>query len=242
MVVVMVVMLLLIAVRGVGLAGLGQQLRHQIPLAVHHRHDLCAGQGGPVGGDDGGGGVLFAEQRHGLGDFLLAGGAGAAENDAGGMAHLIVIELPEVLHIQLDLVHIGHRHKAVQLHGQRLGHALHGAGHIAELAHAGRLDEDAVGVVGVHHLLERLPEISHQRAADAAGVQLVHLHAGLAHEAAVNADLTEFVLDKHQLFTGKGLLNQLFDERGLARAQKSGKNIDFGLIHSLNLPYLTNLL
>ena len=228
--------------RGVGLAGLGQQLRHQIPLAVHHRHDLRAGQVGPVGGDDGGGGVLFAEQRHGLGDFFLAGGAGAAENDAGGMAHLIVIELTKVLHIQPDLVHVGHRHKAVQLHRQRLGHALHGAGHIAELAHAGRLDEDAVGVIGVHHLLERLPEIPHQRAADAAGVQLVHLHTGLAHEAAVNADLTEFVFDEHQLFPGKGLLNQLFDERGLASAQKSGKNINFGLIHNLNLPCITNLL
>ena len=49
----------------------------------------------------------------------------------------------EAVIVHLDLVHIGHGDKAVQLHVQMLRHALHGAGHIAQLANAGRLDDDA---------------------------------------------------------------------------------------------------
>ena len=55
-------------------------------------------------------------------------------------------------------------------------------------------------------------EITHQRAADAAGVQLIDLDAGLLQEAAVNADLTELVLDQHHLLTLKSVLQKLFDQ------------------------------
>ena len=230
MMMVMVVMLLLAGMGFVGGAGFAEQFRHQIPFAVHHRDDLRAGQGGPVGGHDGGGGVLFGQQGHGVGDLLLAGVAGAAQDDAGRMADLIVVELTEVLHIHFDLVHVGHRDKAVQLDGQGFGYAFHGAGHVGQLAHAGGLDEDAVGMVGFHHLLEGFPEVAHQRAADAARVQLVDLNARFPHETAVNADLAKFVFDQDDALPGEALLNQFFDERGLACAQKAGKNINFGLI------------
>ena len=63
------------------------------------------------------------------------------------MADLVVIELTEVLHIHLDLVHIGDGDKAVQDDGQILGDALDGAGHVGQLADARRLNEDAVRVV-----------------------------------------------------------------------------------------------
>ncbi|EFB75082.1 hypothetical protein SUBVAR_06628 [Subdoligranulum variabile DSM 15176] len=228
--VVMVVMLLLAGMGLVGGPGLVQQLGHQVALAVHDRDDLGAGQGGPVGGDDGGGGVLLGEQGHGVGDLLFAGVAGAAEDDAGSMADLVIVELAEVLHIHLDLVHIGHGDKAVEDDGQGLGHAFHGAGHVGQLAHAGGLDEDAVGVVGLDDLFQGLPEVAHQGAADAAGVQFVDLDAGLPHEAAVNADLAEFVFDQDDALPGEALLDQFLDERGLACAQKAGKNINFGLI------------
>ena len=146
------------------------------------------------------------------------------------MADLVIVELAEVLHIHLDLVHVGHGHKAVQDDGQGFGHAFHGAGHVGQLAHAGGLDEDAVGVVGFHHLLQGFPEVAHQGAADAAGVQLVDLDAGFPHEAAVNADLAEFIFDQDDALPGEALLDQFFDERGLACAQKAGKNINLGLI------------
>ena len=150
------------------------------------------------------------------------------------MADLIVIELAEVLHIHFDLVDIGHGDKAVQQHRQGLGHALDRAGDIAQLADAGRLNEDAVGVVGLNDLFQRLAEIADQTAADAAGVQLVDLNTGLAHKAAVNADLAEFVLDQDDLFARKGFLDELFDKGGLAGTEKAGENVDLGFVFSHN--------
>ena len=57
------------------------------------------------------------------------------------VADLVVVELTEVLHIHLDLVHIGHGDKAVQHDRQGLGHALNGAGHIRQLCHRGRCEQ-----------------------------------------------------------------------------------------------------
>ena len=234
MVMMVVVMLLLAGMCLVGGAGLVQQLGHKVALAIHDRDDLGTGQGGPVGGDDGGGGVLLGQQGNGGSNLILTGVAGAAQDNAGGMADLIVIELAEVLHIHFDLVDIGHGDKAVQQHRQGLGHALDRAGDIAQLADAGRLDEDAVGVVGLNDLFQRLAEIADQTAADAAGVQLVDLNTGLAHKAAVNADLTEFVLDQDDLFARERLFDELFDKGGLAGTEKAGENVDLGFVFSHN--------
>ena len=142
------------------------------------------------------------------------------------MADLVVVELTEVLHIHLDLVDIGHGDKAVQLHIQVLSHTLHSAGDIAQLAHTGGLNDDAVGVVLLHHLLQSGTEIAHQRAADAACVQLVDLDAGLLQEAAVDADLTKLVLDQDHLLARKGFLDELLDQSRLAGTKEAGENID----------------
>ena len=80
----------------------------------------------------------------------------------------------------------------------------------------------------MQHLDKRLAEITDKRAADAARIHLGHVDAGIGKEATVHTDLAEFVLDQHQLFAGICLLDQLFDQRGLAGAQKAGKNINFG--------------
>ena len=232
MVMMVVLVLILVGMGHVGGAGLGQQLGNEVALAVHDGDDLCAGQDGPVGGDDGGGGVLLCQQGDGGSDLLLTGVAGAAQDDAGRMADLVVIELTEVLHIHLDLVHVGDGDKAVQDDGQILGDALDGAGHVGQLADARRLNEDAVRVVGLDNLLQCLAEVADQAAADAAGVQLIDLNAGLAHEAAVDADLAEFVLDQDDLLTGEGLLDELFDKGGLAGAEEAGENVDFGFLFS----------
>ena len=238
MVVMMVVLLLRVlgGVLQVGLLGQPAQLLHKVILALHGGQDPGAGQAVPGGGDDGGGGVLFPDQRHRRGHLVGAGGLGTAQDDAAGVADLVIVELAEVLHIQPDLVHVRHGDKAVQLHGQAFGHAFHGAGHIAELAHAGGLDQDAVGVVLLHHLLQGHAEVAHQAAADAAGVQLVDPDAGFLQKTAVDADLTELVFDQHDLLALKGLPDELFDERGLAGAQKARKNIDLG--HNLRLVFL----
>ena len=238
-VVMMVFVLLFLVLVGVLLVGLGShsdQLSLEVVLGGHGLQDLLAGQGVPGGGDDGGGGVLLTQHGHSGGDLFLGGVLGAAQDDAACVADLVVVELTEVLHIHLDLIDVGHGDEAAQLNIQMLGHALDSAGHVGQLADAGGLDDDAVGVVLLHHLLQSGAEIAHQRAADAAGVQLIDLDAGLLQKAAVDADLAELVLDEHDLLACKGLFDELLDKGGLTGAKEAGENIDLG--HSLKCLFL----
>ena len=238
-VVMMVFVLFFLVLVGVLLVGLGShsdKLSLEVVLGGHGLQDLLAGQGVPGSGDDGSGGVLLAQHGHSGGDLFLGGVLGAAQDDAACVADLVVVELTEVLHIHLDLVDVGHGDEAAQLNIQMLGHALDSAGHVGQLADAGGLDNDAVGVVLLHHLLQSGAEIAHQRAADAAGVQLIDLDAGLLQKAAVDADLAELVLDEHDLLACKGLFDELLDKGGLTGAKEAGENIDFG--HSLKCLFL----
>ena len=238
-VVMMVFVLFFLVLVGVLLVGLGShsdKLSLEVVLGGHGLQDLLAGQGVPGSGDDGGGGVLLTQHGHSGGDLFLGGVLGAAQDDAACVADLVVVELTEVLHIHLDLVDVGHGNEAAQLNIQMLGHALDSAGHVGQLADAGGLDNDAVGVVLLHHLLQSGAEIAHQRAADAAGVQLIDLDAGLLQKAAVDADLAELVLDEHDLLACKGLFDELLDKGGLTGAKEAGENIDLG--HSLKCLFL----
>ena len=182
----------------------------------------------PGGGDDGGLGVLFLQHVNGGLQLLLTHLLGAGEDDGAGGFNLVVVELAEVLHVNLHLAGVGYGDKAVQLHIVGLvGGVFHSHDDIAELAHAGGLDQDAVRMELLLHILQSLVEVAHQRAADAAGGHLGDLHAGFFQEAAVDADLAELVLDQNQLLTGECLGQQFLDEGGLAGAQKTGNNINF---------------
>ena len=96
---------------------------------------------------------------------------------------------------------------------------------IGELADAGRLDDDAVRVVFLRHFLQRLTEITDQRAADAAAVHFPDLNAGVLQKAAVDADLAEFILDENDLLSLQRVPEQLLDQRCLAGSEKAGNNI-----------------
>ncbi len=104
---------------------------------------------------------------------------------------------------------------------------LHRTDHIAQLAHTGRLDQNAVGVIGLHHLLQRLAEITHQAAADAAAVHFGNVNTRFLQKTTVNADLTKLIFNEDKLFAGIGFRDQLLDERRLSCAQKTGENINF---------------
>ena len=237
-VVMMMLFLILVRMGSIGSLCFAQKLGNQVALTIHNGNDLCTGQFVPIGGHNGGGGVLFLDQGNSSSDLLLVCAAGAAQDDAGCVADLVIIELAKVLHIHFDLVHIGHSHKAVQADRQGLAHTLNSAGHITQLANAGRLDQDAVRMISLHDLFQRLTEVAHQGAADAAGVQLVDLNASLTHKAAVNADLAEFVFDQHNLFTLERFLDELFDQGRFACTQKAGENINFSYLfcHG-NIPF-----
>ena len=197
-------------------------------VILHRREDRLAADVIPRGRDDARLRVVLAQQRDDGLQLLLAHALRAAEQNRAGVFNLVEEELAEVLDVHAALARIRDGHKAAHL-GLRdvLFHALDRADHVGELAHAARLDQDAIRVILVDHFAQRLAEVAHQRAADAAGVHLRHLDAGLLHKAAVNADLAEFVFNQNDLLAGKRLFKQFLDQRRLARAKKAGKNINF---------------
>ena len=225
--VVMVMMLLVMVVMMVAAAMmlfLDQVLGSSV-LALHGFHDLAAGQLIPGSGDERGGGIMLAKQSHSGIQLGLGDGIGPGQDNGGGGFDLVVVELTEVLHVNLHLAGIGNRHSIAQDH-ILIGDLLHRCDDIGQLAHTGGLDDDAVGMIAVDDLRQSLAEITHQTAADAAGVHLGDIDARILQKAAVDADLTEFILDEHQLLAAVGFLNHLLDKGGFAGSQKTGVNVD----------------
>ena len=216
-----------------------QHLLGEIVILLHRGEDLRTGELIPRGGDDAGLVVMLAQQRYGRLQLLLAHLLAAGEEDGAGIFDLIEEEFAEVLDIHAALHRIRNGHEAAHDYILKiLLHALNSADDVGQLAHAGRLNEDAVRMILIDDLAQRLAEVAHQGAADAAGVHLGDLDAGLLHEAAVNANLAELILDEHDLFAREGFLEQLLDQRGLARAEEAGENIN--LRHIVNLLLHTN--
>ena len=54
-----------------------------------------------------------------------------------------------------------------------------------------------------------------------AGIHLRDLYSGIFEESAVNADLTEFIFDKNELFAVITLLDKLLDKRGFACSEEA---------------------
>ena len=208
---------------------------HLFKKLVAQRHLFDGGEDGlavqlvPRSRQNGGVGVLLAQHRGGSLELFLRELLRTGKNDRAGGLDLVVVELTEVLHIDLDLAGVGHGDIAVELELARalVDGALDGDDDVRELADAARLNEDAVGVELRHDLFERLVEVTDEGAADAARGHFGDLDAGLLEKAAVDVDLAEFVLDQHELFAAVGFRDQLFDERGLAGAQKAGENVNF---------------
>ena len=169
---------------------------------------------------------MLTDQLHSGVQLSLGNGIGPGQDDGLSGLDLIVIELAKVLHIDLYLAGIGHGHSMAQ-HHMVIGHLLHSGNHIAELANAGGLDDDPVGMEFPDHLFQSLAKVAHQAAANAAGVHFGNVDAGILQEAAIDADLAEFVLDQHQFFACVGFLDHLLDEGGLTGAQETGININF---------------
>ena len=220
-VLVMVMMVLMVMV----VMLLHQRLCHVFLL--HRMAQLLAAQFIPGGNHDGCIVILLTQQRNCRLQLFLGHLLGTAEDDGAGVFHLIVIELAEVLHVDLHLAAVHHGDGAVQRHAAALLRSLFRCGdHIGELTHAGGLDQNTIGVELLLHFLQRLAEVTHKRAADAARGHLRDLHAGILQKAAVHADLTKFIFDQHKLLTLVNLRNELADEGGLARTEEAGNHID----------------
>ena len=218
-VVMMMVLVLLL------LGQLLQSSRQGIP-AFHGRQQLLAVQFVPRGRHNGGGGVLLPQQGHTGIQLFLAHPGRTAQNNGAGMLHLVIEELAKVFHIHLGFGSVHHSGKSVQHHIVHF-QVLHRPDDIAEFAHTRGFNEDTVGVIGIHHLPQRLAKIAHQTAADAAAVHLGNVDARLLQKAAVNADLAKLIFNEDELLAGIGLSDQLLDEGRFASAQKAGENINF---------------
>ena len=175
---------------------------------------------------------MLAQHGHGLVQLILGNGIGTGEDNGGSSLNLVIVELTEILGVDLHLTGIGNSHGITQLH---ILHLLHGSNHIRQLANAGGFDNHPVGVILGNHLLQSLTEVTHQAAADAAGVHLGNIDAGLLQETAVNADLTKFIFNQHQLLAAVTFRNHFLDQCGLTGSQKAGINIDF--CHWIHLLY-----
>ena len=223
MVVLLVLIMMVVMVMVCGLLQEGSEFIVNGILLGHGIGDLLAGQRIPVGRDDGRLGILLTQALDDFIELVLAHTLGMGEDQAGGIGDLVVEEFTEILLVHLALLGIDNGREAVKLH---ILHAkiLHGTDDIRELADTGRLDQDAVGMVLLQYLLQRLAEVTDERAADAAGVHLRHFNAGILQKAAVNADLAEFIFNEHQLLVLVSLCDQLLDERRLTGTEKSGKN------------------
>ena len=190
---------------------------------IHSTQQLGAAELIPGSGHDGSVVIVFPKHFNCLMKLLLGNTIGTGQHDCGSGFHLIVIKLAKVLHINLDLTCIYHRNGIAQGHTLYL---FHRCDHIRQLAHTGGLDDDAFRGIGIQRLPQSLTKIAHQGAANAAGVHLRNIDTGILQKTAVNADLTEFVLDQHQLLSCVCLLNHFLDQGGFTCTQKAGINID----------------
>ena len=207
----------------------------QSRLAFHGFQKLSTRQLTPRRGNDGGVGIMLPEHFYGLVQLGLGDRIGPGQNDGGSSLNLVVVELAKVLHIDLDLASIHHCHGEAQ-GNIGIGDLLYSGDHIGQLAHAGRLDNNAVRVVLADNLGQGFAKIAYQGAADAAGIHFSDVDARVLKEAAINADLTELVFNEDQLLSSICFLNHLFDQSGLACAQKAGININF--CHKKHLLYI----
>ena len=201
------------------------KLLSQSSLAFHSGDQLLAGQLTPRGSYDGSFFVMLPEHSYSVIQLILGDGIRAGKDDGRSGFYLVIIELAKVLHVDLDLAGVYHRNGIPKLYIVA-GNLLHSADHIAKLAYAGGLDNNPVGRIGGNNLLQSFAEIAHQAAADTAGVHLGNVDSGILQKAAVNADLTKFIFDQHQLLALIAFGDHLFNKGGLTCAQKAGININ----------------
>jgi len=210
---------------------LAESGREAVGAAFHGIEDGLAAEAVPGRRDDARLRIQFADDGGVLRQFLLVDILRLGENHAGSRRNLVVEELAEVLVVDPAAGRIDDCGVAVQFGAV---HALDDAQDIGQLADSGRFNQDVIRVIGVNHLAQGLLEIALQRAADAAGVDLVDLNAGFLQETAVNADLAEFIFHQDHFLAREHFFQQLRDQSRLARSQEAGYHVN--LVHSY--PYL----
>ena len=204
-----------------------QKLICQRYRLYHGVMDRLPGQLIPWSSDNARIGILLTDHGDRRIQLLLVNVLGPGQNNGACGLDLIVVELTEVLHIDADLLDVRHCHQRTDLKVAVLRRILDRPAHVRQLAHARRLNQDMIRMELVHNLTQRLGKITHKRAADAAGIHLCDVDAGVLQESAVNADLAEFILNQDNLLSCKHILDQLLDQCCLPCSEKTRNNINF---------------
>jgi hypothetical protein len=221
---VMVVMLLMVTMAAMMLHLL--QILGNAGVALHSLQQLRAGELIPRSGNQRSMIIMLTEHCNSGIQLSLGDGIGTGKDDGRSGFDLVVVEFTEVLGVNLHLASVSHGYGIAQNHIIS-SNLLHSSDNIRQLTHTGRLDDHTIGMVLGNHFLQSLAEIAHQTAADAAGVHLGDVDASILQKAAIDADLTKFVLDEDNLLTTVCLADHLFDQGSFACAQKAGVNINF---------------
>ncbi len=195
-------------------------------LTFHSLDQLLAGQLIPGSGYEGCIGIMLPQQSNCSIQFLLLHILGTGKNDRGSGFNLIIVELAKVLHIHLDLGCIRHRHSIAQDH-ILVCHLLHSSDHIRQLTNTGRLDDDSIRMILLDDLGQCLAKITHKAAANTTGIHFGNVDTRILQKTTVDADLTKFVFNQHQLLALVCLFQHLFDQGRLTGTQKTGINVNF---------------
>ena len=158
LIVVMMVMMLLGT-----LQHLRQNLTLQILLALNGLQHHLSIQLRKRGCDDRRLLVVLTNQGNRLINFLLRRLICTCQNNSAGILNLIDKELAEILKVNPCLRRIHYSYGTAQLHIRNFcSRLLDGAHYVIELADTGGLNQDALRLIILHHLLERRIKISHQ--------------------------------------------------------------------------------
>jgi hypothetical protein len=155
---------------------------------------------------------MLTDQGYCLCNLFLARLIGTAQNDGSGVLDLIDKELAKVLDIHLALGRIHNGYGTVHLHIQILCNVLHGLQYVRELANARGFDQNTLRCISVNHFLQGSTEIAYQGATNTTGIHFLNFNAGLLQKAAINANLTELILDQYGLRTVQRFCKKLFNQ------------------------------
>ena len=154
--------------------------------------------------------IMLPKKGHCMGQLFLGNRICSGQDNGRGTFNLVIIKLTKVFHIDLYLCAI-HNSNGIAQCNLLIGNLFHCRNDIRQLTNAGGLNDNSVGIVFPDYFGQCLAKISHKRTANTAGIHLGNVDARILQKTAVNANFTEFIFDKNQLFSLIGFRNHFLD-------------------------------
>ncbi len=147
MVMMVVIMLLVLCLH------LGQKICHHRIRLLDNFQKLFPGQLINRRCNNGCLGIMLPNHGYRRFHLILIGNVCPAQDNISCIFNLIVKKFTKILHIHFAFLNINNRYRTVQFHIQMNSHIPHGLHDIRKLAHAGRLDNYPLRMIGGNHFL-----------------------------------------------------------------------------------------